>query len=759
MFGDSKKIAKIEVFSIIFVFLCLILIPILFWGRDYFVGGDDGRLYYMYPYEYFKNFTTSIISENNIGGLGFYFPQSYILPFSFLIYIIKTISFGAVNIQYLMLSLNLVFGFLGMYLLLGIFIKTTNIENIYIKSIASLMYIFSTFTFISGWGNQLFAIYFISIFPIVLYLFSKGVIENKYIYTLLSTIILSIFSTLILSVPWALALIITSLPVIIYLIKKDYKIFLKHLFIFIIIVLLLNIYWIYHLLNSRNNDIKDNDIVNSLTSQDFIETNKNTIISVSKNNNVLYPLLNLPHYSIQKDFGWNTLSIYEGWHLKFFNFNYIYLIIILAPIIFFREKIKKHTVYIYSLLIFLIILYLYTANIGKEGINIFIFLSEKIPLFTLFRNMYDKFAISMAFIYAFLFAISLYIIADLKIFYKNILYFIFILVILLNAIPFIRGDYFKLPIWTTQNIYPKVNELNNDFIDLSNFIKENEDNNGKYLWYPLNKANYVFIQDESNKNGFYFGVSPLKVVSNKTDFTGILGFSSQGENIGDKILNKDYEYLLNFFAKMNVNYIVVYNDLPTEIKDSYVYSYRSSGDLYAVQQEIKDKLLGDKVRDFGRYSIYNINEEYSYNKIYLSDNLNELSRKYNDNITYERINEGDYKIYIKNLNSNNYLNFLDPYNKMWRLSNNDIDYNIFKNTKSFDYANSFYINYEDIIKNNKGYTLNSDGSINLELDLVFEPIRYNNILYAISGTTLVLSLGYIGYNLSRKNGGADIKIF
>ena len=154
--------------------------------------------------------------------------------------------------------------------------------------------------------------------------------------------------------------------------------------------------------------------------------------SVSKNNNVLYPLLNLPHYSIQKDFSWNTLSIYEGWHLKFFNFNYVYLIIILAPIIFFREKIKKHTVYIYSLLIFLIILYLYTANIGKEGINIFIFLSEKIPLFTLFRNMYDKFAISMAFIYAFLFAISLYIIADLKIFYKNILYFIFILVILFS---------------------------------------------------------------------------------------------------------------------------------------------------------------------------------------------------------------------------------------------------------------------------------------------------------------------------------------
>lgn len=750
MFGDSKKIAKIEVFSIIFVFLCLILIPILFWGRDYFVGGDDGRLYYMYPYEYFKNFTTSIISENNIGGLGFYFPQSYILSFSFLIYIIKTISFGAVNIQYLMLSLNLAFGFLGMYLLLGIFIKTTNIKNIYIKSISSLMYIFSTFTFISGWGNQLFAIYFVLIFPVVLYLFSKGVIENKYIYTLLSAIILSIFSTLILSVPWALALIITSLPVIIYLIKKDYKIFLKHLFIFIIIVLLLNIYWIYHLLNSRNNDIKDNDIVNSLTSQDFIEENKNTIISVSKNNNVLYPLLNLPHYSIQKDFSWNTLSIYEGWHLKFFNLNYIYLIIILAPIIFFREKIKKYTIYIYSLLIFLIILYLYTANIGKEGINIFIFLSEKIPLFTLFRNMYDKFAISMAFIYAFLFAISLYIIADLKIFYKNILYFIFILVIVLNAIPFIRGDYFKLPIWTTQNIYPKVNELNNDFIDLSNFIKENDDNNGKYLWYPLNKANYVFIQDVSNKNGFYFGVSPLKVVSNKTDFTGILGFSPQGKNIGDKILNKDYEHLLNFFAKMNVNYIIVYNDLPTEIKDSYVYNYRSSGDLYAVQQEIKDKLLGDKVRDFGRYSLYNINKDYYYNKIHLSDNLNELSREYNDNITYERINEGHYKIYIKNLNSNNYLNFLDPYNKMWRLSNNDIDYNIFKNTKSFDYANSFYINYEDIIKNNKGYTLNSDGSINLELDLVFEPIRYNNILYAISGTTLVLSLGYIGYAFYRK---------
>ncbi len=52
------------------------------------------------------------------------------------------------------------------------------------------------------------------------------------------------------------------------------------------------------------------------------------------------------------------------------------------------------------------------------------------------------------------------------------------------------------------------------------------------------------------------------------------------------------------------------------------------------------------------------------------------------------------------------------------------------------------------------YKENPDGSIDIELTLYFKPQSYFYLGIIISGTTLILCLGYLGYVFYRKRGVA-----
>ena len=70
----------------------------------------------------------------------------------------------------------------------------------------------------------------------------------------------------------------------------------------------------------------------------------------------------------------------------------------------------------------------------------------------------------------------------------------------------------------------------------------------------------------------------------------------------------------------------------------------------------------------------------------------------------------------------------------------------------YDYANQWTIDPEYIKANfdKSMYKENPDGSIDLELTLYFKPQSYFYLGIIISGTTLILCLGYLGYTFYRK---------
>lgn len=166
-----------------------------------------------------------------------------------------------------------------------------------------------------------------------------------------------------------------------------------------------------------------------------------------------------------------------------------------------------------------------------------------------------------------------------------------------------------------------------------------------------------------------------------------------------------------------------------------------------------------------------------------------------DNASFYKINPTKYKVQLYNLAKDSQFDFLNKKNIGWNLYLNPIksnskDCNVIqeynnegKNIKEcehtqqffegeelsylwkrpvfedshklvYDYANQWTIDTEYIKANfyKSYYKENSDGSIDIELTLYFKPQSYFYLGIIISGTTLILCLGYLGYVFYRKRG-------
>jgi hypothetical protein len=751
----SKKVIITKVMVLISISIFLFLIPFIFWGQSKIVGGDDGRLYYLYPLQYLTNFVNTVISNNILGALGQYFSQMYIFGFVAILSGIKIFTFNAVNIQAISLGLILSGGFLGLYVLLGVWIKSIKIEDIWIKILGSLLYIFSTFSFITVWNSLLFAVYLVLIMPWVFYFILKSIQTNRISYVILAALILSIFSISILSLAWFAAIIISFVPIFILQLIQKPKRSIKVGSIFISLLILLNAYWGFHLINSTLSKNSDSgELSSTINSDEFKDQNSKNIRVVSDNNELIYPLFNLFHYNIQKDFSWRTLPIYENWHIKTFYFQGVLILIVMVGFIVKKSDETKSLIPIRNVVFvsWLIILWLYTVNIGNWGTDLFLYFNQHIPGFTLFRNMFDKFGLALAFIYALLVAISLAILykSNINKYVLNGLAILVIIVTMINAVPFIKGDYYKNSIWTTENIYPRLNGFNDDFLSLTNYVKDINTDGGRFLWTPLNKAGYVVTGDKDVSNYYYAGVSPVQILSKQQDYAGTLSFGKFDMDIQTYIQSRQYKELMRLFQKMNVQYIIVNNDIPLELQTSYLYSTKNKGDLYAEQnnKEYLDLLLGEKIKDFGnKYSLYKINSDYLSEKIIVST----VSDKFisDRDLIFKKNNATEYEIAINKIeNKNYYVSFLDPFQSGWELREVNTKYEIKQHKQILGYANQWEITSEDI----KNITQDQDYKGSLELKLYFKPATYQLILYAISGTTLILCLGYLGYTFYRKRG-------
>ncbi len=723
--------------------------PILWLGDLYFAGGDNSQLYYLMPRSMMGNYLFNIVGDNGLGILGTFRQESYQAPFFGLLFFFKSILPKAINIQALSFGINLSLSFLGFYWLLGLLINDDKggVSERLIRAISGIAYCSSLFIVSTMWKHALYAVYLTSIFPLVLYLFLRGVREQSLRYVVVAGLLASLFSIVLMAVPWLVGTLLIILPLLIWH-QIAYPKTLRYLLYFGIILVGLNAFWLGTMVYSM---ISPDNLYSVLSTP---EANDGTILNVTSQNNIAYPVLGaaMPRWVEEIDKVW----------LGSLPTTSIFTFIIIAAGIFVKKTRHFLGLYYAGVACWILAIYFYTVRIDNWGVDLFIALNHSVPGFTMFRNNFDKFSIGIAFCFAFLVAISTNILIKQP-FWQNhvialrsLLGTLFFLVIL-QALPFLRESLYDKPLWTTKSTYTTISSFNNDFNALVAHLQQ-ESGDSKYLWLPLNSAGYVQIADVKLPGHYYSGPSPLRFLADKSDFTGRFSFGSQavGDKLFNNILEYNYDEVLALFKTMNIGYVIVNNDLSRDIINSYLYGMHGPGDLYNLQMNlIKPFVLGTHVRDFGsRYSLYKIKPDLYLSKIHLKDTAMGRGK-----VEWRKVSSSEYTVKLGGLDGLALMVLLEPYHGEWELttaSGKKLVPPLAQHSRIYGYANSWQLNLADLEASlpQSDYGRAPDGSLTLEIKLEFAPTRWTPYTFMISGMALAACLLYLATGLMRRRRAA-----
>lgn len=731
------------------IFILLALIPTLFWGPYHFIGGDDSRLYYLFTSDYLKNYASNLFTGVHMGGQGYYYPIIANWPTAALILAIKTI-IPFISADFLILGLNLAVGFLAFFALLDNFVRRDHPLAVSIKVVSSLAYCLSNFLYFTVYGALWPALFLVSLAPLFIHLFLKGLRSRQLSYVVLASIVAAIFANILTNLAWFVGLMIVLLPLLLYLLITYRGRLLKYGLIFGILYLLMSSYWLVHFVAAPlNTSDGDNNPVARVGKQLASEVMENdTIIqAVAGKNEVMYPMLGAFHKSILVDFKWSGLAEYQAWTVPLLFMSTFLLMVIAGAAV--SVKGDDRRIYIALLSSWLLALYMFTAHITVHGLNLFLLLNRYVPGFSMFRNMYDKFGLAMAFTTALLLAVSLQAVTEkrARAVTGRLIVALALIIVMVNSKTFIEGSRYREPFRSTK-YFDTITDFTPEFYQLIDQLNKIEDD-ARIMWLPLASGNYLPLQDAKLADHFYAGTSPIKSLTNKNDYTGSFSFYPRGDMLLDLLLRGQYAKAANFLKEAGVGYVVVNHDVDKEWQKSYLYSLRKSGDLYRAQGATwQQELLGEKIADYGdHYSLYKIKTKYAAEKM--------SSTRAS---SYKKLSDTSFSLDMK-LSGTQPVYLLEPYHKLWRLYLQPVSGHgksvvltaaDDSHKLALDYANEWQISEDDIkAAGDNYYTTNADGTISVKLTAEFVPGHWSLYLNGFSLFVLVSSLVYVGLDRRR----------
>jgi hypothetical protein len=478
-----------------------------------------------------------------------YVPVAYFIPLFLTIKYLKYIPI--LNVQMLMYGLNSALGFVFTVL----FIRKIGIKSQAASVLGGLLYVCSPLLFKTLYNHQLPAMYLVSIMPGCLWLFTKSVLDKKNGHIMIATIIFSLFSTTLNTLPWWSAFVLTSIPFLIRLLVCSPKRFILTSFVFVVVGVILNSYWIVPYIDSLHSN-RSNSLVNNYTGADYRIEN----LRIANGVVGLYS-----PYEVLRQLG-----------------------LLLFPIVFIVLTRKNN----FGLLLassIILAWYFYSPNFGEGGRNAFLYLIEHVPFWGMYRNMFDKFALGLAF----WFAVGVgYAVDKSKI--LGILAVISLFIGVGAGVPMLKAN----P--ESKNVFS--GEFNSDFTDLVNYLKYLP-NSKRIIWFPLNFPAYASIKD--TKGNWYFGPSPVLELAWKNDITGQFSFLVPGEiewgrRIYDDLSQGKYDSYTQAVSYLDIGYAILNKDIPEGNIADFFY-----GGTKRPLLQFKPLYLGKLMAKFGnRYELY-----------------------------------------------------------------------------------------------------------------------------------------------------------
>jgi hypothetical protein len=669
---------------VILLIVLLFLFPFIYFTNGYNIGGDDTRLYFISPSLYLEYMTsTSWYTLGNVGGENSIY---HIIPMFYLLSFLE--NFGDyIFVNSCIYGLLFSLSFLFMYLL----IRVLKIDY-YISIMIAVLYALSPIMMF-GYIQPLFSIFLVVYAPLVFYLLYISVVKNKLIYSIAISFVNVLFLLSIFSFPFFFPILIYFLIniVLILLVQPFDKIYLKILLKNIIIVAVLSIALSLFALMPYLHLLTSDSLFSDITSSSTVNTFKPMVDAVSRGMNILYPMEGLFHYSIQKNFNWQTLHLYDNYYNYLLFINFLFVIFIVLPMFYLKKfSILEKKLYLILFISFLIQLFLFTVNIGIFK-DLFYWLGDNAPFFQMFRNFYDKFRLSFVFSDILLLAYSLHIIFK-YIYTKKVLYFVLLFLVLLNIYPSISGKYFNQTIHTSHLKTKTV--LDKEYLNYSKSIQATISRGERIVSFPLNEAQYSVIENFEHKSA-YVGVVLLNYLINIDEYGGMASFRKHGEQLKQAVLNHDNTSIMKILSLYGINYISIdtkfrFNNFQwpfdkrvlnyfenkgyNKLLEHYRLVKSSSNDRFKFYElktktpffDVPANFLLHSEKDFlweSKKVLIDNNNNLDMNNKFLKNNLGEITQ-------YKQISNDKYLLSIKSDNDILFISTKIPFDRDWILISN-----------------------------------------------------------------------------------------
>lgn len=718
------------------VALGLFLMPNLLWGKLYMVGGDDGRFYYLFPFEYLKNFSFHIMSNNTLGGNMGYLAVSYSAPILLVLSIIKFL-FPFLNTQFVAYGCIFALGFIFFYKFLQEWIVSKTTYTFWAAVFASVLYVLSPYVTRTYFQHQLIPIFIIMVLPASLYLFIAGVKRKNISFIAGSAIVYSFFSSTVYSFPWFLSVLFTLLPLFIYFTRIHRTYIWRALGIFLLLSALFNVYWIIHFLIPIIYHTGASLPSSILKSTTFIKQNNDLIAALVHLNSPVYQMISYLRTSWTEREGATVVE----------SLGIAYMFVILSAGIVLKKATRStRKLYVVAVSGLLFTMLFFTPSFGEWNLHMFQWLNNNVPLFGMFRNMYDKFSLAMSFQYAFVVYIALAVLEESRV----LKFFRYIIVIILFTVLGVMAYPYIVPNISDGGYSTRISgNLNTDFMNMMTYLK-NHPTSYRYVWLPMTYPGYIYISDATLTNHYYAGISPVQVLSGSSDLAGYYGIqTSLDPFLNGKVLallnDKDYIAVAKILRSQNIGYVIVNHEkLPTTalaFLDQYDFM-SSQGVAYS------NIILGRKIQDFGtRYSLYTFNYTYRLPTAYTTDQIPPESDKVVP-VNFQKLPGNTYVIRLSNIRSATSLAVSEPYSPLWEVSvvSGTLAHVLnVPHTSILQYGNVWTINPSLLDKIYPTMlTRHQDGSYDITLRVQFFPEQFVLSGIIISVISMVGSIIYIG---------------
>lgn len=564
--------------------------------------------------------------------------------------------------------------------------------------------------------------------PLTIYFFIKALEKNKFANWLVFVLVYWIGGCYEIRITYIVTFVLVLYFVFFHI--SNIKKYWKNILVCILLFISLNIYWLLSILFGGS---------------------ANSIAAVANRGLFGNALFELKNSFTLSESAW-TGGLLNNQFIKQPVFWYFWFIplIAFASFLFKGNNKYKKEISFYGVLSLLGIFL--TKQTAEPIASAYLWLYNNFPGFNLFREA-SKFYLVTAIGYAGLLGYCLLMLKEhknkiLSKYIFTVFSIILIAVSLLNVKPLITGEIGTM--FVPRHISCDYNVLTDFILKQSEYYRT--------LWVPTDSRWGIFVNEKPKVSAV--GITQgdwSKFVGYNNNFNS---WSMQNQIID--ILKKDFSNQL--LDNSSIKYVIVPIQDTANDDDFFVY-YGGQTDLNIRQWYIKelDKLkylhkINIGTKDLAVYENVNYKDH-----LYATREPETVYRNVQaDKVDWHFRNPTEYKISLKNVKANTYLNFSEKYHPDWRLHVGP--FNWFKVLTAKNYfidgryhfendakLNSFLIDPEYIKQNfsKDYYKENPDGSIDVELTLYFKPQSYFYLGLIISGTTLFGCLGYLGWDWVR----------